>query len=70
MIEGIERIRITEDNTVDRGGCIIDTEYGSIDSRISIQMQKIEHLIREMLKSDNILKSSIYRGGELGCAVF
>jgi len=52
LIEGIEKIKITEDNTVDKGGCIIDTEYGSIDSRITTQMTKIERLIREILRKD------------------
>lgn len=54
MIEGIEKIKIAEDNSVDKGGCIIDTEYGSVDSRIITQMSKIEHLIRKILKHNPI----------------
>ncbi len=54
MIEGIERIKITEDNTVDKGGCIIETEYGDIDSRITTQLSKIEKLVRNMLESERI----------------
>lgn len=51
VIEGIEKIKILEDNTVDKGGCIIDTEYGSIDSRIVTQVKKIEKMVRDILKS-------------------
>ncbi len=54
MIEGIEKIKISEDNTVDKGGCIIETEYGEIDSRISTQMSKIEVLVRKLLESHRI----------------
>ena len=47
MIEGIEQLRIVEDNSVDRGGCIIDTDFGSVDARIAIQVTKIEELVKK-----------------------
>lgn len=58
MMEGIEKIKITEDNSVDKGGVIIDTEYGSVDSRIVTQMQKIEDMIRKDLKEHNLKEES------------
>lgn len=48
MIEGIEQVRILEDNSVDKGGCIISTDFGSIDARISTQLSEIESKIKEL----------------------
>lgn len=48
MIEGIEQVRILEDNSVDKGGCIISTDFGSIDARISTQLSEIEAKIKEL----------------------
>lgn len=49
MVEGIKSIKILEDSTVDRGGCIIDTDFGSIDARISSQLHEIEDKILELM---------------------
>jgi len=48
MIEGIEQVRILEDNTVDKGGCFISTDFGSIDARISTQLSEIEEQIKKI----------------------
>lgn len=49
MVEGVKSIKILEDSTVDRGGCIIDTDFGSIDARISSQLHEIEEKIIELM---------------------
>jgi len=49
MVEGVKSIKILEDSTVDRGGCIIDTDFGSIDARISSQLHEIEDKILELM---------------------
>ena len=49
MVEGVKSIKILEDSTVDRGGCIIDTDFGSIDARISSQLHEIEEKILELM---------------------
>lgn len=49
MVEGIKSIKILEDSSVDRGGCIIETDFGSIDARISSQLMEIEDRIRELM---------------------
>jgi flagellar assembly protein FliH len=49
MVEGIKSIKILEDSTVDRGGCIIETDFGSIDARISSQLHEIEDRILELM---------------------
>ncbi len=48
MIEGLKNIKVLEDSRVDRGGCIIETDFGSIDGRISTQLEEMEDRIREM----------------------
>jgi flagellar assembly protein FliH len=48
LIEGLKNVKILEDSRVDRGGCIIETDFGSIDGRIFTQLEEIEDRIREM----------------------
>lgn len=48
MLESIEHVRVLEDNTVERGGCIISTDFGSIDARIASQLSEIESKIKEI----------------------
>ncbi len=49
MVEGVKSIKILEDSTVDKGGCIIETDFGSIDARISSQLHEIEEKIIELM---------------------
>jgi flagellar assembly protein FliH len=46
MMESLKKVNIYEDSRVDRGGCIIETDVGTIDSRISTQLDTIEEAIR------------------------
>ncbi len=46
MMESLKKVNIYEDSRVDRGGCIIDTDVGAIDARISTQLDTIEESIR------------------------
>lgn len=48
MVEGVENIRILEDPNVDKGGCIVTSEFGSIDAKISTQLAEIEEQIRKL----------------------
>jgi flagellar assembly protein FliH len=48
MVEGIENVKILEDNSVDKGGCIITTDFGSVDARISSQLSELEQKIKEI----------------------
>ncbi len=38
----IENLEIIEDPNIGKGGCIIETNFGEIDARISSQLDKIE----------------------------
>jgi len=48
MVEGAKSIQIVEDTTVDPGGCVIETDFGEIDARISSQLSELEQKILEI----------------------
>jgi flagellar assembly protein FliH len=48
MMEGVKSINVIEDSTVDKGGCIIETDFGEIDARISSQLAEMENKILEI----------------------
>jgi flagellar assembly protein FliH len=47
-MEGVKDIQVAEDSTVDPGGCIIETDFGEIDARISSQLAELESKIRSV----------------------
>ena len=48
IMESLKKVNIYEDTRVDRGGCIIETDVGAIDARISTQLDAIEESIRSV----------------------
>ncbi|GHU68162.1 flagellar assembly protein FliH [Spirochaetia bacterium] len=48
MVEGAKSIQVVEDSTIDQGGCIIETDFGEIDARISSQLAELETKILEI----------------------
>ena len=48
MVENVKSITVVEDSTVDRGGCIIETDFGEIDARIASQFNEIQQKVIEM----------------------
>ncbi len=49
MVENVKSVTIMEDSSVDKGGCIIETDFGQIDARISSQLHEIEEKIVELM---------------------
>jgi flagellar assembly protein FliH len=49
LIENVKSVSVLEDATVDRGGCIIETDFGEIDARIAAQLREIEERILELV---------------------
>ena len=45
-IESLRRIDVYEDSRIERGGCMIDLDGGSIDARISTQLKQIEEAVQ------------------------
>jgi len=48
FVEGAKSIQVVEDTSVDEGGCIIETDFGEIDARISSQLAELEAKILEI----------------------
>jgi Flagellar biosynthesis/type III secretory pathway protein len=46
--ENIKNITVVEDSSIDRGGCVIETDFGSIDAKIVSQLNEIEQRILEV----------------------
>ncbi|MBN2352015.1 MAG: flagellar assembly protein FliH [Spirochaetales bacterium] len=49
MVENVKSVTIMEDSSVDKGGCIIETDFGQIDARVSSQLHEIEEKIVELM---------------------
>jgi len=49
MAEKAESITVLEDSSVDKGGAIIETDFGQIDARIFSQLREIEDRIFELV---------------------
>ncbi|MCP4133642.1 MAG: flagellar assembly protein FliH [bacterium] len=49
MVENVKSITVMEDSSVDKGGCIIETDFGQIDARISSQLKEIEEKILDIV---------------------
>jgi flagellar assembly protein FliH len=48
MLEGVKSIQVAEDSSVGPGGCVIETDFGEIDARISSQLAELETKILEV----------------------
>ena len=49
LMDDIKNVTVLEDSTVERGGCIIETDFGNIDARMASQFQEIENRIKEIM---------------------
>jgi flagellar assembly protein FliH len=46
-VKGLRNIRFVEDSSIERGGCRIDTDFGSVDAQISTQVEELgKHLLK------------------------
>ena len=57
-VESVKNITVAEDSSVERGGCIIETDFGAIDARISSQLNELETKILEISPIKTVAKSS------------
>ena len=56
-VENIKGITVLEDSSVERGGCIVETDFGAIDARISSQLTELENKILEVSPVKNIKRN-------------
>lgn len=47
-VENVKGITVMEDSSVDKGGCIVETDFGEIDARIMNQLNELEQKIVEI----------------------
>jgi flagellar assembly protein FliH len=57
LVEGAKSVQVMEDSTVDEGGCIIETDFGEIDARISSQLAELENKILEISPIRSVAKT-------------
>lgn len=53
-VENVQGITVLEDSAVEKGGCIVETDFGAIDARISSQLTELENKILEVSPVKNI----------------
>jgi len=58
LMEGNKTVQIMEDSSVDSGGCIIETDFGEIDARISSQLAEMESKILEISPMRSSIKAN------------
>ncbi len=51
LVEGLKSLEITSDPRVDKGGCMIETNLGSADARVSTQLEAIELAFKSVSES-------------------
>ena len=47
-LEAVQGITVIEDSSVDKGGCVVETDFGAIDARIASQLGELENKILEI----------------------
>ena len=61
-VESVKNITIAEDSSVDKGGCIVETDFGAIDARISSQLSELEQKILEITPIKSMIKNVAISG--------
>jgi len=69
LLEGVKSIQVVEDSSVDSGGCIIETDFGEIDARISSQLAELESKILEISPIKSKIKSDAPQNKDVNQAV-
>lgn len=58
-VENIQNIHIVEDSSVEKGGCIVETDFGAIDARISSQLGELETQILNIAPIKTVSKAEV-----------
>jgi flagellar assembly protein FliH len=45
LVENVENINIAPDSRIEKGGCIIETNFGKIDARVSTKLEVLKEII-------------------------
>ena len=58
-VEAVKSITVVEDTTVEQGGCIVETDFGAIDARISSQLSELEQKVQDLCPIKTVAKSDM-----------
>lgn len=47
LVENVDNINIAPDSRIEKGGCIIETNFGKIDARISTKLEVLKEIIHK-----------------------
>ncbi|MEQ8189110.1 MAG: FliH/SctL family protein [Candidatus Eremiobacterota bacterium] len=50
ILEGVKKFRIEADGVVDKGGCMLETNLGNLDSRIEFQLEIMKRAFEQNMK--------------------
>lgn len=59
QIENVEGVSVLEDSSVDKGGCIVETDFGAIDARIASQLGELESKVLEISPVKSLAKGDV-----------
>ncbi|MCQ2247503.1 MAG: flagellar assembly protein FliH [Treponema sp.] len=59
QVENIKNISVVEDSSVDKGGCIVETDFGAIDARIQSQLNELETQILSISPIKTVGKAEV-----------
>ena len=57
QVENVQGITVLEDSSVDKGGCVVETDFGAIDAKIQSQLSELETAILEISPVKTIQKN-------------
>ncbi len=52
-LEGQVEVKILPEHSIEKGGCVIRTSYGSIDARLDVQLKEIKQALLKTLQDDS-----------------
>ena len=58
-VANIKNIFVVEDSSVEKGGCIVETDFGAIDARIASQLGELETQILNIAPIKTVNKSDV-----------
>jgi len=57
VVEGVGKLEVIADRRVDPGGCVVATDSGTVDARISSQMKELENIVANVMAEDGQSRS-------------
>ncbi|PLS01461.1 FliH/SctL family protein [Neobacillus cucumis] len=52
MLEGQIEVKILPEHSIEKGGCVIRTSYGSIDARLDVQLKEIKQALLKTVQDE------------------